>query len=73
MKLKIKTWDAMVEEFGVDNMGDIACYDGFVVDMDEMLPDDRIIEIFFEDGRWLWDESERWIISNDMIEETIEE
>ena len=84
MKVRIKTWERMVQEFGVDNVGgDIKCKEIFNTYMEELLPKDRIIEIE-ENGKnnmfklynvyydWYVDEFE-WNISDDMIEEIIEE
>ena len=82
MKVKIKTWGEMEKEFGVDNVGDIKCKETFNTYMEELLPKDRIIEIK-ENGMysnllphnvydWYVDEFE-WNISDDMIEEIIEE
>lgn len=82
MKVRIKTWNEMVQEFGVDNVGDIKCKETFNTYMEELLPKDRIIEIK-ENGKysnllphnvydWYVDEFE-WNISDDMIEEIIEE
>lgn len=82
MKVRIKTWNEMVQEFGVDNVGDIKCKETFNTYMEELLPKDRIIEIK-ENGMysnllphnvydWYVDEFE-WNISDDMIEEIIEE
>lgn len=82
MKVKIKTWGEMEKEFGVDNVGDIKCKETFNTYMEEQLPKDRIIEIK-ENGMysnllphnvydWYVDEFE-WNISDDMIEEIIEE
>lgn len=82
MKVRIKTWNEMVQEFGVDNVGDIKCKETFNTYMEELLPKDRIIEIK-ENGMysyllphnvydWYVDDFE-WNISDDMIEEIIEE
>ena len=82
MKVRIKTWEEMEKEFGVDNVGDIKCKETFNTYMEELLPKDRIIEVK-ENGKysnllphnvydWYVDEFE-WNISDDMIEEIIEE
>ena len=63
--VKIKTWDQMVGEFGV-NKGDINCQCRFISEMEDRLPKNRIIEIY----NWQWVDNQRnnWDISNDMIE-----
>lgn len=66
MKVKIKTWDAMHKEFGITNNGNIHCRYYFTTMMEEDLPKNRIIEVIDE---W-WN---NWAISDDMIEEIIEE
>jgi len=74
MKVKIKTWRALERKFGLDEEGDINCQYIFTKDMEEVLPEDRIIEVergidvyFFET------ETTEWWISDDMIEKVIEE
>ena len=77
MKVKIKTWDEMVEEFGINDYGDITCKYGFVSTMERLLPEDRIIEIedlpeeYMKDPEELlfyWEsEKGNWIITEDMI------
>ena len=82
MKVRIKTWEQMEKEFGVDNVGDIKCKETFNTYMEEQLPKDRIIEIEKDENNtlkifnnvhdWYVDDFE-WNISDDMIEEIIEE
>ena len=82
MKVRIKTWNEMVQEFGVDNAGDIKCRETFNTYMEDSLPKDRIIEIEKDENNtlkifnnvhdWYVDDFE-WNISDDMIEEIIEE
>ena len=78
MKLKIKTWDAMAEEFGINDLGYIKCELTFIKDMEELLPEDRIISAeyypdynyfnwFVKDG-----DDYGWTISYDMVEEEME-
>jgi len=64
MIVKIKTWDDMVKEFGLNKDGNINCSGVFVTDMEEEMPKNRIIDT--TDGDWI-----SWIISHDMIEEYI--
>lgn len=91
MKVRIKTWEEMEKEFGVDNVGDIKCKETFSTYMEELLPKDRIIEIE-ENGKnnmfklynvydwciynvYAWGKYDinEWNITDDMIEEIIEE
>ena len=64
-KVKIKTWQQMESEYGLNNNGNINCHFTFTAKMEEKMPDDRIIEI---DARSHW---LLWEISKDMIEEVI--
>jgi hypothetical protein len=78
MKVKIKTWNQMQMECGLDNAGDIKCRMYFTTEMEECLPKNRIIEISKrEDQYYNWfSKLEKgigpWVISEDMIEEIIE-
>jgi len=79
MKVKIKTWRALEKEFGLDENGDIDCKFAFVPEMEEKMPKDRIIEVKpsidpIEGMFYLFkaDDSDWWI-SDDMIEQIIEE
>ena len=73
MKVKIKSWERMVEEYvysermGFIWIGDIS----FTSKMEELLPDDRIIEVesLNSDGFYPWFNIEKWEISAEMIEE----
>jgi hypothetical protein len=68
--VKIKTWDRMVEEFGLHSRICINCENGFIDDMDKLLPKNRIIKISkvktTDDFCYVW---EGWTISEDMIED----
>ena len=72
VKVKIKTWKQMEEEFGLNDEGNIAAKDIFVRGMEEMMPDDRIIEIVSYNNspifRW-----GGWSITADMIEKIFNE
>lgn len=75
MTVKIKTWEAMEEEFGLDTLDDIDCIDCFTQTMEERLPEDRIIEVnriktLGYSASYNWNND--WFISDDMIEEIIE-
>jgi hypothetical protein len=76
-KVKIKTWSAMAEEFGLSPLGDIATPgEEYVVTMESLLPHSRIIDIAVrEQGGFIWETSadneleiDGWIITEDMIE-----
>jgi len=64
-KVKIKTWEKLEEEFGLDEDGDINLEPCFNKNMEEDINEDyphRILEIkeiyeecyFMEDIRWVW-------------------
>ena len=71
-KVKIKTWEKMEKEFGIDYAGGeicIKCYGFFCKNMEKAMPDDRIIEVDDkEDDFYRFND---WYISDDMIEEVI--
>ena len=69
MKVKIKTWEKMVEEFGLDFWGWINCEGIFTDLMEKDMPQDRIIDIHYEDEDICWNE---WEITEDMIEEHLD-
>ena len=70
MKVKIKTWDKMVDEFGVDIDGVVRCRYTFIPLMEGGMPEDRIIDVKVnESGYMQW---QGWSISDDMIEERFE-
>ena len=76
IKVKIKSWDKMEDEFGLDYFMNINCNEVFVYSMENLLPEDRIIEVTpVEDNNiYSWHvNGNEWNISNDMIEEVIEE
>ena len=72
MKVKIKSWERMVEENDYSDKEDIYLDDiVFTSKMEELLPDDRIIEVggLNSDGFYPWINIEKWEISAEMIEE----
>ncbi len=78
-KVKIKTWEQMEKEFGLDAEGDIDISNEvyFVTTMENHIPVDRIIEVYeLSDGReemyWEIEDSE-WIIVSEMIEVIIKD
>jgi len=68
MKVKIKTWEKMEKEFGLDSFGSIDCARAFVDIMENLLPNDRIIEVSGLSKHWRVGRY-KWTISDDMIEE----
>lgn len=64
-KVRIKTWEEMEKKFGLDKYGDILVTGDyyFTKDMENIIPNDRIIEIDENNG-WL---SELYGISKPMI------
>jgi len=81
MKVKIKTWEQMEKEFGLDGDGAIACTFGFINEMEQELPEDRIIVVRVvpnpDSPSTVYlcgvKELRHWWFSYDMIEEIIEE
>ena len=69
MKVKIKTWEQMEREYGLTSLGDISTPGANFVDtMEEIMPQDRIIEVEKYGDRYKW---KGWVITNDMIEEFV--
>lgn len=66
MKVKIKTWEAMEDEYGMDAIGCVSAKYGFSRIMENQMPSDRIIEV---DEHNVWS---GFCISEDMIEEVID-
>ncbi len=75
MKVLIKTWDEMEKEFGLDYSGDINCNQYFIVEMEENMPEDRIIEVTKDTkDTYTYKLAEgTWTISDDMIKRIIDE
>ena len=68
-KVKIKTWEKMEKEFGLDEDGHIKCGKFFTKDMEDILPEGRVIEINIITRSWDY----IYYISEDMIEEYLSE
>ena len=66
MKVKIKTWEQMEQEFGLDDEGDIPCEGNFLPEMERMMPEDRIICL--DDERYWYN----YFIHQDMVEKVVE-
>ena len=66
MRVKIKSWEQMEKEFGLKHKENIACRYVWTCDMEEEIPEDRIIQVEtceLYDMNW-----QDWSISEDMIE-----
>ena len=70
-KVRIKTWEKMEKEFGLTSYGDIKCDKYFTKTMENNIPENRSIEIRYN-NRWDYN-SNSWNISEDMIEEYLPE
>ena len=78
MYVKIKSWEAMVEQFGTDDRGSVNCMFKFSKIMNDLIPESRIINIDKLSGFWnriqnFENEDDRFVyhISKDMIESEI--
>jgi len=90
--VKIKTYDSMRVQFGLafssftDKKTNIECQGGFSLELDALLPDNRIIEVTpsfgskFSSECWVWNSNERThgkkgchSITDNMIEEDLTE
>ena len=66
MKLKIREWEDMKKEFGLDKYGDIKCYNGFTKDMREYCGEVfEVHEVFPRRGLFVYN---GWVFSDDMYE-----
>lgn len=69
MKVKIKDWHSMMEEFGLDENGDINCNCGFVSDMKERCGEIiEVDEIIFVEGAFAYFKYDYWTFTDDMYE-----
>ena len=66
--VKIKTWEQMVKEFGINTWNNIDCKYGFTNKMEELMPKNRIIEI--HNITWYFKDI-HFDISKDMIEKEL--
>ena len=75
IKVKIRTWDDMEKEYGLDYKEVIFIKEDeqyFVYEMEKDLPKNRIIKtkVRVKDSRFIWDNGNNvWTISPEMIEE----
>jgi hypothetical protein len=73
IKVKIKTWEAMKKEFGLDRDGDIRMGItnlSYLKTMEKSMPNNRIIQVYKTlNGYYRWDlVGDYWNITNNMIE-----
>ena len=81
MKVKIKSWKQLEQEFGVHEEGEVACTFGFTRDMEQALLENRIIDVRavarIDDAPIVYLCSTEGLklcwFSDDMFEEIIEE
>ena len=73
MKVKIKTWEAMSREFGLNSDGSIPCGGDVFTDlMEDELPNDRVIVISPMNDMYVWKAPDRqWNITDAMIEKEL--
>ena len=71
-RVRIKSWKEMEKEFGLTSLGDIDIPMRWTPKMEEIIPEDRIIEV---DVNLFWIEDENYYfgISNEMIAEYVSE
>lgn len=68
MKIKIKDWEDMEREFGLDTLSDINCKFGFTEEMENQMPDNRSIDVTIDSRGTAWMTNLDWYaISSDMI------
>lgn len=73
MKVQIKTWEEMVEEFELDDSGDIAIrgFCSYTKEMEQEMPEDRIIKI--DSNMRTMDLKYHYLITQGMIKKVIPE
>ena len=79
MRVKIKTWEEMLDMEGsfIDTDGDIElpCGVCYTKSMENSMPEDRVIKTFINEGDMLWDDGSKqdpYYIEEDMIGEKYE-
>ena len=65
MKVRIKEWADMAEQYGLDEDGDINCYCSFTTDMKEYCG--KVFEVYDTDD-WKGFEYDGWLFSSDTYE-----
>lgn len=67
-KIKIKSWDEMEKEFGLDSDGDINCNEGFIKDMAYLCGKEATIKkINLNNWLKLDIDVDDWVITTDMV------
>lgn len=74
-RVKVREWDDMKKEFGLDNDGDIACGISFVMEMKEFCGKTMTVVNVCEDGKqsYFLRGGDGWKFSDDMLEEAPKE
>lgn len=72
MKVRIRTWDDMQAEYGINYNGDIEIPRIFTKGMEKQLPSDRCIEVIPKGSNvYTWKTyGYSWTISEEMIDHT---
>lgn len=76
MRVKIKTIERMKSEYGISqDREEINCYKSYPLVMEQFMPEDRIIEVIWdkEDSTFRMTGVDDWVISQDMIEDFMED
>lgn len=74
MRVLIKTWEQMKQEYRIRNSGNIHCVFSFTPSMENALPINRTIFVYNETGILTWRRpGSRSSISEDMIEKILVE
>lgn len=68
-KVKVRSWEAMEEEFGLDENGNIPCERVFVKEMKEHCGEIRTVKEAYGKGSYILEGCERWGFSDDMLTE----
>lgn len=66
-KVKVRSWEAMREEFGLDKNGNIPCERVFVKEMKEHCGELRMVKEAYGKGPYILEGCERWKFSDDML------
>lgn len=76
MNVKIRTWDEMKSIYGLDEDGDIDVPKSFLIEMEESLPENRVISVRLDRHSVKWDAPNRHtyeLSSNTLVEMTRKE
>ena len=69
--IKIKTWDEMEKEFGLNELGEISCGVVFMKPMELEMPKNRIIVVNYTNHIYKW-VKHGYFISKNVIEEELD-